>query len=59
MPDKLLKFHMNDEKILEYAWQQSRSESWTKEMRVKARINRLNYLKGSTTHVKSNTDSIH
>ena len=59
MPDKLLKFHMSDEKILEYAWQQFRSESWTKEMRVQARINRLNYLKGSTNHVKSNTDSIH
>lgn len=59
MADKLLKFHMNDEKILEYTWQQSRSESWTKEMREQARINRLNYLKGSTNHVKSYTDSIH
>ena len=59
MPDKLLLFKMRDEKILEYTWQQSRSDSWTKEMRAQARINRLNYLKGSTTHVKSNTDSIH
>ena len=59
MADKLLKFHMSDEKILEYTWQQSRSDSWTKEMKAQARINRLNYLKGSTTHVKSNTDSIH
>lgn len=59
MADKLLKFHMNDEKILEYTWQQSRSDSWTKEMKAQARINRLNYLKGSTTHVKSYTDSIH
>jgi len=46
MPNSMLQFQMKDGAIKEYQWTSSRKESWTPEMRERARMKELNRLKG-------------
>jgi site-specific DNA recombinase len=48
MPNRTLLFQMKDGTRKDYQWKTSRSESWTEEMKEKARIRALNQAKGST-----------
>lgn len=50
MPEHRLIFHMKDGLNKEYLWQTSRSESWTNEMKDKARQRAINQLKGRVQH---------
>jgi hypothetical protein len=50
MPEQRLIFHMKDGSSIEYLWQTSRSESWTKEKREQARIRAINQMKGRVQH---------
>ena len=50
MPEQRLIFHMKDGLNKEYLWQTSRSESWTTEMKEKARQRAINQLKGRVQH---------
>ena len=46
MPEQRLIFHMKDGTSEEYQWETSRKDSWTQEMKEKARIKALYQLKG-------------
>ena len=46
MPEQRLIFHMKDGTSKEYQWKTSRRDSWTQEMKEKARIKALDQLKG-------------
>ena len=50
MPEQRLIFHMKDGLNKEYIWQTSRSESWTNEMKEKARQRAINQMKGRVQH---------
>lgn len=50
MPERRLIFHLKDGTNKEYKWHESRSESWTYEMREQARIRRINQMKGCVQH---------
>lgn len=48
-PDNKLIFHMNDERVKQYVWTyESRSKSWTKEMKEEARVRALKQHEGGS-----------
>lgn len=47
LPEQKLVFNMKNKSQFEFTWKSSRSDSWTPEMREKARIKALNQWKGS------------
>jgi DNA invertase Pin-like site-specific DNA recombinase len=50
MPERRLIFHLKDGTSKDYRWNTSRRESWTEDMREKARIRRINQMKGRVQH---------